>query len=469
MAENKKKTCWLVTLSVVCILSIVGIIIVSIIMSSLKVDLSNAVKDFIEVFIFGLLAASPLLGILALLKIYRSNNLLAGEGCAIAVIVASSIALGFIAPTFSFMGGYIQIMLCNSNMRVLSSDITTYAENHNDSLPEPSKWCDLLITDTNASPKQFICRSSDAKYGESSYALNKNVISMKFSEIPKDMVLLFEAKYDNRKSQRDFPLKSRLFTSHLSERDIQKHQSDYVYQFRWNQVGGPELLAVNNHESQGCNILFADGSIEFVQLSKLPELKWKIEGKADFPAYLLEVNKNKDVIKKVSVIFIGLIVFVSVVFILCRYLHKKYLLFIVLIGLISAGVGCFFGLLAEMLYRVKDFHGIGIIAGGIVGLAVGICYTAILANTDSWLKQQKSFKGYAVSLGMAAGVICSTIVHLVLMIMHEEKKLFGMAAGLPFGIIAGAILGAICFGIVKKYYTEDAQFISHNAAKEGGA
>jgi len=32
----------------------------------------------------------------------------------------------------------------------------------------------------------------------------------------------------------------------------------------WNQFGGPELLAPENHGGEGCNILFSDLHVEFV-------------------------------------------------------------------------------------------------------------------------------------------------------------------------------------------------------------
>ncbi len=108
--------------------------------------------------------------------------------------------------------------------------------------------------------------------------------------------------------------------------------------------------------------------------------------------------------------------------------------------------------MAELQYRASDVRGVGIIAGGILGFVVGVCYVSILSKIPLSLKQQEGFKGYAVSLGMATGVICSTIVHLFLMIMHEEIMPFGMIAGLPFGVLAGSILGAISASIIKKYY-----------------
>jgi len=45
----------------------------------------------------------------------------------------------------------------------------------------------------------------------------------------------------------------------------------------WNQVGGPELLAPENHGGKGCNILFGNFEVKFIEKEKFGELKWDIE------------------------------------------------------------------------------------------------------------------------------------------------------------------------------------------------
>jgi prepilin-type processing-associated H-X9-DG protein len=45
----------------------------------------------------------------------------------------------------------------------------------------------------------------------------------------------------------------------------------------FNQVGGPELLTTDNHNGKGCNVLFADNTVEFVKTEELANLKWKDE------------------------------------------------------------------------------------------------------------------------------------------------------------------------------------------------
>ena len=42
----------------------------------------------------------------------------------------------------------------------------------------------------------------------------------------------------------------------------------------WNQAGGPEILTTENHQGDGCNILFADSHVEFVPIEDLNDLMW---------------------------------------------------------------------------------------------------------------------------------------------------------------------------------------------------
>jgi prepilin-type processing-associated H-X9-DG protein len=44
----------------------------------------------------------------------------------------------------------------------------------------------------------------------------------------------------------------------------------------WNKAGGPEILTIENHEGKGCNVLYADGHVEFIKPDKISQLKWTI-------------------------------------------------------------------------------------------------------------------------------------------------------------------------------------------------
>ena len=42
----------------------------------------------------------------------------------------------------------------------------------------------------------------------------------------------------------------------------------------WNQFGGVESLAFENHKGKGCNILFNNGNIVFIKPEEVGNLKW---------------------------------------------------------------------------------------------------------------------------------------------------------------------------------------------------
>ena len=127
-------------------------------------------------------------------------------------------------------------LVCANNLRALGRALRIYANDHDDESPTASRWCDLLVQGDYVTEELFVCPSAEP--GRSHYAINPNSMG---SISPPDMVLLFETGAG------------------------------------WNQFGGPELLAPENHQGKGCHILFHDGHVEFVQNEHLDELRW--EGK----------------------------------------------------------------------------------------------------------------------------------------------------------------------------------------------
>jgi prepilin-type processing-associated H-X9-DG protein len=114
-------------------------------------------------------------------------------------------------------------------------------------------------------------------WGESAYALNKSVVSLKLSDIPGDVVLLFETTYGRTDSERDTPRKTRTYydvPNYKNTRTVRFGKS-LVYKDRWNQVGGPDILTTEYHKGRGCHVLFADGSVRFVKTKRLDTLRWE--------------------------------------------------------------------------------------------------------------------------------------------------------------------------------------------------
>jgi len=126
-------------------------------------------------------------------------------------------------------------MACADNLRALGRALMFYANDYDDEYPTADQWCDLLLQyrHGNVSEELFVCPSAEG--GPSHYAINPNAKGWS----KPDMVLVFETTAG------------------------------------WNQFGGPELLAPENHQGRGCNILFIDGHVEFVESERLDELRWE--------------------------------------------------------------------------------------------------------------------------------------------------------------------------------------------------
>jgi hypothetical protein len=148
-------------------------------------------------------------------------------------IVGGALILGAIIPSKTRLA---ERLLCKINLKKLEVVINYYAEESNGSYPDPSKWCDLLVKKANVPYDFFVCRSG---VGEGChYAMNPNCEP----NSPDDIVLLFETEGG------------------------------------WNKSGGRELMTFENHEGEGCNVLFNNGRVVFVRPEDVNKLNW---GRAD--------------------------------------------------------------------------------------------------------------------------------------------------------------------------------------------
>jgi len=186
---------------------------------------------------------SIIFGIVALVKISQSKGQLKGTGLAVTGIALPVVLLPFIPclmgilfPALARVRQTAFRMVCGQNMSGLGRAMLIYANDFDDKFPTKTEWCDLLSKYAEVPREGFRCKG--ALEGPCNYAMNKNVWNFSKRDIPPDMVVLFET-----------------------------HPG-------WNQVGGPELLTTDNHQGEGCNILFADNHVEFVITKDLDKLKW---------------------------------------------------------------------------------------------------------------------------------------------------------------------------------------------------
>lgn len=131
---------------------------------------------------------------------------------------------------------------CGPNLSGLGKAMLIYAYDY-DVLPVADQWCDLLVNHAEVAPKLLICPASDARRGQSSYAMNNSAAGKPLDGLPHDLVLLYESSPG------------------------------------WNQAGGPELLSTASHEGLGCNVLLVNGVVRFIKTGELAQLKWTAEEK----------------------------------------------------------------------------------------------------------------------------------------------------------------------------------------------
>jgi prepilin-type processing-associated H-X9-DG protein len=203
--------------------------------------ITSLILGILSFFTFFITAIPAIIfGIIALVKINKSEGRLKGNGLAIAGIIIPAavlpIILAILMPALSKAREGAKTVVCMSQMRQLGVAMQIYAYDHTTAFPTPAKWCDQIKPYLKQSADK-VMRCPEVKDARCTYAMNPNVEKLGVKS-PPDMVLLFESKSG------------------------------------WNQYGGPELLATENHRGRGCTILFCDGQVRFVNKKDIPTLKW---------------------------------------------------------------------------------------------------------------------------------------------------------------------------------------------------
>ena len=209
-----------------------------------------------------------------------------GRGFALVGAAASALSLIlWISGLFPLHEPPLPGMICTTNLSWIGKAMLIYLNDNNEIFPEADKWCDSLIIYDDLNPSIFVCKGSDAKLNESSYAININLAGKNYADFSKDMVLLFETNFGKNSTGRDYLSSNRNWYQVLNQssdkmdkrrlKDIK--EKDKIYKDRRNQAGGPELLTTENHEGEGCFILFSDGHVEFIEKESIEDLKWNIE------------------------------------------------------------------------------------------------------------------------------------------------------------------------------------------------
>ncbi len=351
---------------------------------------------------FGVLAAglaTLVLGILTLIDCKKNKEPFQNNHF-IAPLIVMPVMIFLVL--FLFLGNLRLSFIGYENYQLtrLNHALNQYAEKNNGQWPEAGKWCDLLNQEDEYK----------GIFGDESfeYSININAIPLG-NTMPADMVLLFHSKPG------------------------------------LNQAGGEELVTEKMKRGR-IYILFGDGKIKPVKRKDVPYLRWRLEDDG-----ILPVRDNTMlfavVISILSLAAIGLLVSQR------RYLVKHWI-FAVGLGIASAAAGGLLGQWAEDLYIKEKASGMGGLAGIIAGFVVGICFVAWLSRIRNRTERQISIVGSGTLAGAVAGIICSSMVHLFLMIHHEESNPANLLVGMSFGVWAGLVLSWVSCGILDRRYKQ---------------
>lgn len=184
------------------------------------------------------------LGIIALVRINKSQGRLGGHGLAIGGICVSAVMFLFVLPVLAGLllpalakaKQRAQSVNCMSNLRQLGVAARTYAQSSGDRLPYATNWCDVLQPHV-ARQNVFNCPGEESQL--CGYGYNAALSGRIVSEVDPLTVMFFEIPAG------------------------------------WNVSGGPEqMLQDGRHGRKTFTVVFADGSAHQMTHAALQNLRW---------------------------------------------------------------------------------------------------------------------------------------------------------------------------------------------------
>jgi len=186
------------------------------------------------------------LGIIALVRINKSNGQLGGQGLALAGTIVSGaflllapIPAALLFPALAKAKQKVSSIQCMNNIKQLNLGLIMYANDNKDLFPSGRNWCDLIMPyEGNGHP--FIC--PQGKPGQRShYAFNAKLVGHELKDVqaPAQTILVFETDGG------------------------------------WNLVGGRELFPATPRHSGSYAVGFVDGHAEIVRPGRLQQLRWE--------------------------------------------------------------------------------------------------------------------------------------------------------------------------------------------------
>jgi len=187
------------------------------------------------------------LGIIALVRINKSNGQLGGRNLALAGTIVSAALLllvpipaAMLLPALAKAKEKATGIHCMSNVKQLNLGLIMYANDNKDQFPAGTGWCDSLIPYLGGSTNVFVC-SKGAPNQRCHYALNARLVGHGINglQAPAQTVLVFEIDGG------------------------------------WNVSSGRELLPAKARHNGAYAVGFADGHAEMVRPERLEKLRWE--------------------------------------------------------------------------------------------------------------------------------------------------------------------------------------------------
>lgn len=188
--------------------------------------------------------AGLILGIVALVKINKSQGQQSGQGLAIAGIAVSGVFLlmlpvwaGMLLPALANAKQKAQTINCVNNLKQIGLAVRLYAADNKDQFPAATNWCDAILP-TVVMPKVFQCPAArdDARCH---YAFNAKLSGLEEGKFSPETVMIFESDGG------------------------------------WNASGGPELALTKPRHLRVFVVAMADGSVQQVNESRFRQLRWE--------------------------------------------------------------------------------------------------------------------------------------------------------------------------------------------------
>jgi prepilin-type processing-associated H-X9-DG protein len=210
-------------------------------------------------------------------SLFKTNGEVIWSCIVIFIIILLSFAI--VMPATGKLSNRYYREECVKHMQRVEISLGNHCTQFNGRLPERD-WCDILYKKFRLEERFLCCRgqfSGLTDGGISSYALNDQVVGKVRSQIPVDTVIVFETDTETQDPQYSMTDTRRKILQYAHPEKYY-HPTGKVKEGQWNQVGGVDIVSCSHHAGLGCNVLFADGHVEFVRKKDIPKLRWKPEG-----------------------------------------------------------------------------------------------------------------------------------------------------------------------------------------------